>query len=131
MYSLGKPDIPMWQRVIGVIALFAGLILYHDPQSPYASTLLVSVLFLTGASLVTRAWLAIALATAFFSWLKVGSSDLSAFEHYYYLSLAIIGSAYGVFVLSHRFRARIANTRDARWANRRPTADRQGESEDV
>ena len=131
MDSADIQNIPMWQRALGVIAIFGGLILYHDPDSPYASTLLVSALFLVGASLVTRAWLAIALATAFFAWLKVGVSSQTEFEYYFYLSLAIIGSAYSVYVLTARFRERIVATRQARWASRNNTKANPGESEDA
>ena len=129
-------DIPLWQRGLGVLAIFAGLLLYHSPtaglgtDSSANSTLTplleqaelrsiaLSVLFIIGASLATRAWLAIALACAFFSWLQVGRTPDPGSLHTYFLALAILSGAISVFILSMRFRQRILATRQARWESR-------------
>ena len=113
----------MWHKAVGVGLIFIGLLLYHSPeqtsQSPALMSVAMSVLFIGGASLVTRAWLAIALACAFFSWLQVmGRAGDSALLQNYFLLLAVVSSAYGLFVLSTRFRHRIAATRQARWQRR-------------
>ena len=129
-------DIPLWQRGLGVLAIFAGLLLYHAPTAGLDSQALasaaitplleqaqlrsiaLSVLFIIGASLATRAWLAIALACAFFSWLQVGRTPDPSSLHTYFLALAILSGAISVFILSLRFRQRILATRQARWESR-------------
>ena len=116
-------EIPIVHKAIGVGLIFVGLLLYHSPEqahhSPVTMSIAMSFLFIAGAALVTRAWLAIALACAFFSWLQVmGRAGNSTVLQYYFLVLAVVSSGYSLFVLSTRFRKRIAATRHARWQRR-------------
>lgn len=113
-------EVPLWQRSLGVVIIFAGLLLYHSPDSSAWGSFAISLLFISGAALVTRAWLAIALACAFFSWLQVVNQSSAGLLLWYFVCLAVVTSSFSLYVLSERFRARITATRAARWASRSP-----------
>ncbi len=110
--------IPLWQRGLGLGCLLLALLLY-DPVGHLAGTVATSALALAGAYLVTRAVLAIALGAALIALFFADLTWPLAFADYVLLAA---GST-ALVLLASRFRTRMQDTHEARWATRREDAD--------
>ena len=109
---------PGW-RIAGLV-LAAGIIFLLDTQSPTALHQLWLPLALAGAAfMMTQALMAVAFACLV---LATINTDLSV-QHWIpsvaYPAIAVISGAVCVVIVTRRFRQRIAETHEARWAHRR------------
>lgn len=114
----------LWLRTAGVVVLVLCLLWYVPGADSTTQRLWLPLLMAAGAWALTRNLTAVALGGTL---LAAIHSDLQAAEwidRLAYPLLALLGALVLTAILVRRFRARIAATHDARWANRpgRPDA---------
>lgn len=108
----------LWLRGAGVAVLILCLLWYVPGADSTAQRLWLPLLMAAGALALTRNLTAVALGGTL---LAAIHSDLQAtawIDRLAYPLLALLGALVLAVVLIRRFRARIAATHDARWANR-------------
>ena len=109
---------PGW-RIAGLV-LAAGIIFFLDTQSPTAlHQLWLPLALAVAAFMMTQALMAVAFACLV---LATINADLSV-QHWIpslaYPAVAVISGFVCLVIMTRRFRQRIAETHDARWAHRR------------
>lgn len=123
--------IPLWQRGVGLALVALALLTPFSDQTAdvHTSTLwlpiLKSVALILGALLITRAILAIALATSFLAWSQVNLDSDNALDAIFFPALALAATVILCVDLVWRFRQHMQNTHEARWENRSPDKPHQ------
>lgn len=110
--------IPVWQRVTGLALLVVALIFMRNTAPHALIEPVLGVMLIAGALLITRAVLAVALATLFLAWAHtdLGAADVMAAR--FYPALAVAGAVLTLVSLSTRFRKHMRDTHAKRWAPR-------------
>ena len=107
------------RHAIGGVILLTGLVTYGYSNEPiYITT--SWVLMALGAYLITRALFAILFTVFIFSLVLYFTGQAANAAT---LSLMVLTGISSAYVLVKRFRQRIDETREARWAERRSTSD--------
>ncbi len=121
MNTLSHP----WSRALGVVAA-AMIVFFLDTQSISALHRLILPLGLAVAAwLMTRSLMAVAFATFTMAAISTRWSAESWIPSIAYPTVAAIALLVCLTVITQRFRERIAQTHEERWARRRQQTDQQ------
>lgn len=111
-------DINLTRRMAGIALLLAALVAFRPETGGVIHQLLIPALMGIAALLITRAYLAVALATCA---LTAAGTQLAAEDpllSIVYPLLSILAAGVAAYLVIQRFRGRIAATHDERWQAR-------------
>lgn len=111
------------QRAVGLVLLLAAMVAYEPGDSALLQRLFIPLLMATAAVMLVQNVAAVALGALLLAAIHsdLGSPDWVRGQAY--PALALLAGAILLAALGRRFRRRIVETREARWAPRRRHAD--------
>ena len=113
-----------WRRLLGALLLL-GVALVWQPDNSLIMTLGTLVAFVLAAYWLTGALFAVVLTVGLIAWCHLLLLELSETSQWLYLVTAIVCTCATFYIFLQRFRARIVETREARWQHRRQATEEE------
>lgn len=117
------------ERITGLLMLATALLLlgtdFATPVWEEWLTIALYGLMVTGALLITRAILAVALASACLALVHTDLSAPAMLPSVFYPAIVVVAASIAAVVITRRFRTRMSDTHGARWLAR--TSDTEAE----
>jgi hypothetical protein len=112
-------DRSIWLRVAGTVILMVTLVIYEPGVDTVLQNLMVPLLMALGALALVQNLAAVALGSTVLATIHTDFNAASWVSRIAYPVIAVTGGSILLIIAINRFRARIAATRAARWADRR------------
>ena len=106
-------------RLLGLVVVLAGLAFYDPEGHSVLQRLLLPLLMAAGAWALVQNLAAVALAVAVLGLINLDLAGGDWIDRIAWPAITLTATVAFLWILFRRFRARIAETHDARWAERR------------